>query len=99
VEGSLACEELLLAVRGGYLNAYKAGQAVFKIGPETRGNVTQYAYDVKGDLTSVTDALGPPVNVSMPLILIRQPAVRRFRERLAFSRVIVLTRESDRQTG
>jgi hypothetical protein len=29
----LACEELFLAVRGGYLNAYKAGQAVFKIGP------------------------------------------------------------------
>jgi len=33
----LACEELLLAVRGGYLNAYKAGQAVFKIGPKMVG--------------------------------------------------------------
>jgi hypothetical protein len=30
----LTCKDLLLAVRGGYLNAYKAGQSVFKIGPD-----------------------------------------------------------------
>lgn len=30
----LDCKDLLLAVRGGYLNAYKAGQSIFKIGPE-----------------------------------------------------------------
>ena len=30
----LDCKDLLLAVRGGYLNVYKAGQSIFKIGPE-----------------------------------------------------------------
>jgi hypothetical protein len=35
----LACKELLLAVRGGYLNAYVKGQSVFKIGSESQRGI------------------------------------------------------------
>jgi hypothetical protein len=48
----LASKKLLLAVRGGYLNAYFQGQSVFKIGPEVDGSsnariVTHYKYLVE----------------------------------------------------
>ncbi|MGH7246711.1 MAG: hypothetical protein ACREH9_01270 [Pseudomonadota bacterium] len=39
-----------------------AGQAPTAADP--RGNVTQYAYGAKGDLTSVTDALGHVTSLS-----------------------------------
>jgi hypothetical protein len=39
----LASKELLLAVRGGYLNAYVKGQSVFKIGSESQSGI-----DTKG---------------------------------------------------
>lgn len=54
----LASEDLLLAVRGGYLNAYVRGQSVFKIGSEKGNGLDQgeprvsihYKYLVKPDL-------------------------------------------------
>jgi hypothetical protein len=50
----LANKELLLAVRGGYLNAYAKGQSIFKIGPlisDGRPNVeTHYKYLVAPEL-------------------------------------------------
>ena len=50
----LANKDLLLAVRGGYLNAYVKGQSVFKIGPSVQGGKpcveTHYKYLVTPEM-------------------------------------------------
>lgn len=50
----LANKDLLLAVRGGYLNAYARGQSIFKIGPKMVGGVprveTHYKYLIEPEM-------------------------------------------------